>query len=218
MKFQRRLRQCCGLIAKGTCLLNWDLKCTHCSKAVIPGNVHLPKKWNSICGCPHISVAAAAKSLQSCLTLCNSIDGSPPGSPVPGILQARTLERVAISFSNAWKWKVKVKLFSRVRLLVHSDTKRIRDLEEECLGHTGKDASLHWEPLDYAECGLLAGKSQQSSLQHQEIQRSVVTGCHRICKAVKTEMEIRKELFIWKIFWYNIYNFMSFFFTFKSTC
>ena len=44
---------------------------------------------------------AAAKSLQSCLTLCNPIDGSPPGSPVPGILQARTLERVAISFSNA---------------------------------------------------------------------------------------------------------------------
>ena len=51
--------------------------------------------------------AAAAKSLQSCLTLCDPIDGSPPGSPVPEILQARTLEWVAISFSNAWKWKVK---------------------------------------------------------------------------------------------------------------
>ena len=51
------------------------------------------------------TAAAAAKSLQSCLTLCNLIDGSPPGSPVPGILQARTLEWVAISFSNAWKWK-----------------------------------------------------------------------------------------------------------------
>ena len=59
--------------------------------------------------------AAAAKSLQSCSTLCNPTDGSPPGSPVPGILQARTLERVAISFSNAWKWKMKVKSFSRVR-------------------------------------------------------------------------------------------------------
>ena len=47
--------------------------------------------------------AAAAKSHQSCLTLCDPIDGSPPGSPVPGILQARTLEWVAISFSNAWK-------------------------------------------------------------------------------------------------------------------
>ena len=60
---------------------------------------------------------AAAKSLQSCLTLCDPIDGSPPGSPIPGILQARTLEWVAISFSNAWKWKVKVKSHSRVRLL-----------------------------------------------------------------------------------------------------
>ena len=62
--------------------------------------------------------AAAAKSLQSCPTLCNPIDGSPPGSPVPGILQGRTLEWVAISFSNAWKWKVKVKLLSRVQLFV----------------------------------------------------------------------------------------------------
>ena len=52
--------------------------------------------------------AAAAKSLQSCPTLCDPIDGSPPGSLVPGILQARTLEWLAISFSNAWKWKVKV--------------------------------------------------------------------------------------------------------------
>ena len=52
---------------------------------------------------------AAAKSLQSCPTLCDPMDGSPPGSPIPGILQARTLEWVAISFSNAWKWKVKVK-------------------------------------------------------------------------------------------------------------
>ena len=63
------------------------------------------------------AAAAAAKSLQSCLTLCDPIDGSPPGSPVPGILQARTLEWVANSFSNAWKWKVKVKSLSRVRLL-----------------------------------------------------------------------------------------------------
>ena len=60
---------------------------------------------------------ATAKSLQSCPTLWDLIDGSPPGSPVPGILQARTLEWVVISFSNAWKWKVKVKSLSRVRLL-----------------------------------------------------------------------------------------------------
>ena len=64
----------------------------------------------------NISAAAAAKSLQSCPTLFNPIDGSPPGSSVPGILQSRTLEWVAISFSNAWKWKVKVKSPSRARL------------------------------------------------------------------------------------------------------
>ena len=56
-------------------------------------------------------------SFQSCPTLCDTIDSSPPGFPIPGILQARTLEWVAISFSNAWKWKEKVKLLSRVRLL-----------------------------------------------------------------------------------------------------
>ena len=66
--------------------------------------------------------AAAAKSLQSCLILCDPTDSSPPGSPVPGILQARTLEWVAISFSNAWKWKVKVKSLSRVWLLATSWT------------------------------------------------------------------------------------------------
>ena len=65
----------------------------------------------------HVTVTyiyANAKSLQSCPTLCDPIDGNPPGSPVPGILQARTLEWVVISFSNAWKWKVKVKSLSRV--------------------------------------------------------------------------------------------------------
>ena len=61
--------------------------------------------------------AAAAKSLQSCPTLCDPIDGSLPGSPIPGILQARTLEWVAISFSSAWKRKVKVKSLSHVRLV-----------------------------------------------------------------------------------------------------
>ena len=65
---------------------------------------------------PPAAATAAAKSLQLCPTLCDPIDSSPPGSPVPGILQARTLEWVAISFSNAWKWKVKVKLLSHVQL------------------------------------------------------------------------------------------------------
>ena len=67
--------------------------------------------------CREGTAAAAAKSLQSCPTLCDAIDGSPPGSSVPGILQARTLEQVAISFSNAWKWKVKVKSLSKCPIL-----------------------------------------------------------------------------------------------------
>ena len=74
-----------------------------------------------VCVCVYIYIyiytAAAAKSLQSCPTLCDPIDGSPPGPAVPGILQARTLEWVAIAFSNAWKWKVKGKSLSRVWLL-----------------------------------------------------------------------------------------------------
>ena len=72
-------------------------------------------------GLPHCrgilyQLSHTTKSLQSCPTLCNPIDGSPSGSIVPGILQARTLEWVAISFSNAWKWKVKMKSLSCLRL------------------------------------------------------------------------------------------------------
>ena len=66
----------------------------------------------------YFSAAAAAKSLQSCLTLCDPRDSSPPGSPILGIFQARSLEWVAISFSNAWKWKGKVKSLSHFQLLV----------------------------------------------------------------------------------------------------
>ena len=70
------------------------------------------------CTLDRLQNVAAAKTPQSCPTLCDPTDGSPPGSPVPGILQARTLEWVAISFSNAGKWKVKVKSLSRAWLLV----------------------------------------------------------------------------------------------------
>ena len=88
--------------------------------------------WNVLCETwsqgswslflPAAAAAAAAKSLQSCLTLCDPIEGSPPGSPIPGILQARTLEWVATSFSNGRKWKVKVKSLSCVRLLATPQT------------------------------------------------------------------------------------------------
>ena len=80
------------------------------------------------------TAAAAAKSLQSCPTLCDPIDGSPPGSPVPGILQAKTLEWVAISFSSAWKWKVKVKSLSHVWLLALRSSNN----------HAGWSISLGW--------------------------------------------------------------------------
>ena len=88
---------------------------------------HTKEFSTTLAGCPTTSFSsdtavAAAKSLQSCPTLCDPVDGSPPGSPIPGILQARILEWVAISFSNAWKWKVKGKSLSRVWLLATSWT------------------------------------------------------------------------------------------------
>ena len=89
------------LVLRGPATLLWNLSYSMASD--------VPAGW--------LGVAAAAKLLQSCLTLCDPIDSSPPGSPISGILQARTLEWVAISFSNVWKWKVKVKSLNRVRLL-----------------------------------------------------------------------------------------------------
>ena len=99
------------------CLLNFYTE-------YIMGNGRLDEAWAGIkiarrnSNNLRYAAAAATKLLQSCPTLCDPIDGIPPGSPVPGILQARTLEWVAISFSNAWKWKVKVKSLSHVWLLV----------------------------------------------------------------------------------------------------
>ena len=88
-----------------------------CLRRITRGFCGLCSKLCFHLGVDDATAAAAAKSLQSCPTLCDPIDGSPWGSPVPGILQARTLEWGAISFSNAWKWKVKGKSLSRVRLL-----------------------------------------------------------------------------------------------------
>ena len=112
-----------GINAKS--ILKWVLPSIHCITLIISCTQHIVTLFSHvfyvacishICNMSH-AAAAAVKSLQSCPTLCDPIDGSPPGSPVPGILQARTLEWVAISFSNAWKWKVKVKSLSRIRLL-----------------------------------------------------------------------------------------------------
>ena len=96
-----------------------------------------------------LAAAAAAKSLQSCPTLCNPIDGSPSGSPVPGILQARTLEWVAISFSHAWKWKVKVKSLSRVWLFATPWT-----AAHQAPLSMGFSRQAYWSglPLDLQKC------------------------------------------------------------------
>ena len=88
----------------------------NCS-SLIPACVADPVRDTNCLSVYPAAAAAAAASLQSCSTLCDPIDGSPPGSPISGILQARTLEWVAISFSHAWKWKVKAKSLSRVWLL-----------------------------------------------------------------------------------------------------
>ena len=103
------------------CLILWKLTLNKCSiflwKLCIKIMV-LQSKFNKyLSSFLYKTSADAAKSLQSCPTLCDPIDGSPLHSPIPGILQARILEWVAISFSNAWKWKVKVKSLSHVRLL-----------------------------------------------------------------------------------------------------
>ena len=92
---------------------------THWSGLPFPPPEDLPNRGTepASLSSPALAAAAAAKALQSCPTLCDPRGGSPPGSPVPGILQARTLEWAAISFSNAWKRKVKVKSLCCVRLL-----------------------------------------------------------------------------------------------------
>ena len=113
-----------------TCLLClWDFsgKILECVAMSYSRVFSQPRDWTHISCISRIGrgfftteplAAAAAKLLQSCPTLRDPIGGSPPGSAIPGILQARTLEWVAISFSNVWKWKVKVKSLSCVRLSV----------------------------------------------------------------------------------------------------
>ena len=121
-------------IPAGCLFYIWQCICFLCSLPVPPtlSFLPLPAMWSlfSVAASPWLSCksvhqyhlsrfrAAAPKSHQSCPTLWDPIDSSPPGSPVPGILQARTLVWVAISFSNAWKWRVTGKLLSPVRLFM----------------------------------------------------------------------------------------------------
>ena len=104
---------------------------------------------------PSLNEAAAAKSLQSYLTLCHPIDGSPPGSSVPGILQARMLEWVAISFSNAWKWKVKVKSLSRVQLLATPWTAAYQALPSMGFSRQEYWRGSSYKQMCYSKCKAL---------------------------------------------------------------
>ena len=97
-----------------------------CSTPLIIREMQI-KNYNEVSSLTGHNAATPAKSCQSCPTLWDPIDGSPPGSPVPRILQARTLEWVAISFSNAWKWEVKVKSLSCVRLFATPWTAAYQD-------------------------------------------------------------------------------------------
>ena len=155
---------------------------------------------------------AAAKSLQSCPTLCDPVDGSPPGSLIPGILQARTLEWVAISISSAWKWKMKVKSFSRVRLLATPWTAAYQappsmgfSRQEYWSGVPLPSPILHFTSLsNYAAAA--AGKSLQSCLTARPHRRQPTrlprpwdspgkntgVGCHFLfqCMKVKSESQV----------------------------
>ena len=119
-----------SVLANSITNCNVSILCCCCQVASVMSDSVRPHRWQpTTLPCPWDSPGKTtgvgyhfllpcmcAKLLQSCPTLCDPVDGSPPRSPIPGILQARILERVAISFSNAWKWKVKVKSLSPVWL------------------------------------------------------------------------------------------------------
>ena len=116
-----------------------------CSSTVLPPAEPSPSIFKSWTQAYRMPAAAAAKWLHSCLTLCDPVDGSAPGFPVPGILQARTLEWVAISFSNAWKWKVKVKSLSRPHGLQPTRLLHLWDIPGKSTG-VGCHCLLHRMP------------------------------------------------------------------------
>ena len=144
------------------------------------------------------SVAAAAKSLHLCPTLCDPIDGSPTGSPVPGILQARTLEWVAISFSNAWKWKVKVKSLSHVWLLAtpwtaaHQAPPSMGFSRQECWSGVPSPSPLHiihsvfqrdcWSANSPGDPAQMQSEFLQSPTPHCYLQ-AIYKGCVEIQRA-----------------------------------
>ena len=134
--------------------------------------------------------AAAAKSLQSCPALCHLIDGNPRGSPIPGILQARTLEWVTISFSSAWKWKVKVKTLSRIRLLVTPWT-----VAYQAPLSMGFSRQEYWSelplpsPFQRLKKGKLEGERMWSGEGKKTNKQSVVViQCETACLKFRTQL------------------------------
>ena len=157
---------------------------------------------------PFVAAAAAAKSLQSCPILCDPIDGSPPGSPVPGILQARTLEWVAISFSNAWKWKVKVNSLSRVGLLATPWT-----AAHQAPPPTGFARQEYWSavPLPSLYCALVTIKGTNENSTHsvlslfpwtsESIWRKLWTSDDKISnRLLNGEIATLSLVFVWGVF------------------
>ena len=126
------------------------------------------------------SITAAAKSLHSCPTLCNPIDGSPPGSPVPGILQARTLEWVAISFSNAWKWKRRVK-----KLALNSTFRKLRSwhLVPSLHGKQKKKKWKQWQIFSSWTPKSLDGNCSHEIRRHLLLGRKAMTNLDSLFKS-----------------------------------
>ena len=137
-------------------------------------------KWRNGCA------AAAAKLLQSCPTLCDPRDGSPPGSPVPGILQARTLEWAAISFSNAWKWKVKVKFLSCVLLLATPWLQPTRLLHPWDF----QARALEWGAIAFSTMDMRLSKFQEL-VTDREAWHAAVHGSQRVRHDWATELNWR---------------------------
>ena len=135
----------------------------------------------------HGKTAAAAKSLQSCPTLCDPINSSLPGSAVPGILQPRTLDWVAISFSNAWKWKGKVKSLSRVRLLATPWTAAYQ--APPCMGFSRQE---YWSGVP------LPSLTDQSSQEHLAKPNQSFSGTGSM---VRSTGSVHGLMYLWGSIW-----------------
>ena len=143
-------------------------------------------------------IVATAKLHQSCPTLCDPVDGSPPGSPVPGILQARTLEWVAISFSNAWKSKVKVKSLSHIWLLATPWTAAYQAPVHGIF----QARVLEWGAIAFSMCMLSRFKffvtpwavTHQAPLSIEFSSKNTRMGCHALLQGIFLTQESNPHL------------------------